>query len=186
MDKLKTWIKISSLVIMSSVVLALHDIKIQTALFFVVLAAILFTKERKRILGRVLTIVPVGITIIILQLIFNPAPSVVTRITFSLQVFLRLLNISLLVFHFVSTTSPKDLVSAFSFMSQEMRLMMTMTFYFIPLIFEESGKIMAVQKSRGLKSFRFNMFPLVVPLLHRVFARAQALSLSIVSRGYDH
>jgi len=62
---------------------------------------------------------------------------------------------------------------------------LTMTFYFIPIIFQESEQIILVQKSRGLKTFSWNIAPLIIPLLHRVFLRAELLALTIISRGYN-
>lgn len=186
MAKLPVFIKFLFLFLASSTVLAFPNLVYQAIFLVIISAAVLSTKEKFKIFGRVSSILPIGIAIVTLQFLLNPAIATLDKLLFSGQVIMRLVNISLIVFYFVAAVSPSEIASFFLIFSKDISLLMTMTFYFIPLIYDEAGKITAAQKSRGLKSFKWNIFPLVAPLLHRVFTRAQSLSLSIVSRGYRH
>ncbi len=186
MKELPALLKIVILIGSSTLVLASFNTTLLSVTLFLLLVAMFFTKSRKKIYPRLKALFPAGILIFILQLAFSPGVPLNDKLLFSYTVFSKLVVVSMMVLYFVSTTSPARIVSAFFFLSEDMRLMLTMTFYFIPLIFDEASQIMVVQKSRGLKSFSWNIMPLIVPLLHRVFTRAQSLSLAIVSRGYRH
>jgi energy-coupling factor transporter transmembrane protein EcfT len=101
---------------------------------------------------------------------------------------MRIILISLSVLLFLSKTSLYELTRAFDFLPKRWLLLLIMTCYFIPAILSESEKISIIQKSRGLKmsslSFFSNLAALIIPLLHRIFKRAETLSLAMVSRGY--
>ncbi len=186
MKEFPTLLKIILLVGLSSFFLTSFNLILLLSALILLLIAISSTRSRKKIYPRLKALIPAGILIFVLQIAFSPGVPLNDKLLFSLTVFSKLTVVSLLVLYFVSTTSPANIVSSFFFLNEDMRLMLTMTFYFIPLILDEASQIMAVQKSRGLKSFSWNLMPLIVPLLHRVFTRAQALSLTIISRGYRH
>jgi len=64
-----------------------------------------------------------------------------------------------------------------------------MTCYFIPGVLIEGDKIKAVQKSRGMNINNIqiinNLASIIIPLLHRIFQRAETLALNILARGYE-
>jgi energy-coupling factor transporter transmembrane protein EcfT len=186
MKEFPALVKIILLIGLSSLILTSFNMELMIVVLAVLIVAISFTKSRKKIFPRLKALFPAGLLIFLLQLSFSPGVPLNDKLLFSFTVFSKLVVVSLMVLYFVSTTSPVRIVSAFFFLSENMRLMLTMTFYFIPIILDEAGRITVIQKSRGLKSFSWNIMPLVVPLLHRVFARAQALSLTLVSRGFEH
>jgi energy-coupling factor transporter transmembrane protein EcfT len=119
-------------------------------------------------------------------LLFNQSVPVFQRFLSGASSFLKITVISLLIFFWITVTSTAEIISSLFFLPNNLKLLLTMTFYFIPSIIIETEQISAVQKSRGLKTFIFNPFPLIVPLLHRVMARAEGLSLTIASRGYEN
>lgn len=176
--------KIALLVFVSAVTLNLRSPFHLSLVLSISGVAIFFVKKKHKFFARAKSLVPAGIIIFVLQAIIGQG-DMIAKLSFSYVVFSKLIIISLLVLFFTTYTSPGRIVSAFFFLGENIRIMLTMTFYFIPLIYEEARYIAAVQKSRGLGSSRLNIAPLVVPLLHRIFLRAQALSLTIVSRGYE-
>ncbi len=74
--------------------------------------------------------------------------------------------------------------------AHELAMIMTIALRFIPVIFEESNKIVKAQVSRGvdfqggwIKSFR-NLVSIIVPLFTRAFRRADELALAMEARCY--
>lgn len=143
------------------------------------------TSSKNQLIKRLIPLMSIGFFIIIFQLLFNLSVPVYERFLNGTFTFLKITIISLLIFFWITITSPLEIISSLYFLPNNLKLLLTMTFYFIPSIIVETQQISAVQKSRGLKTFVFNPFPLIVPLLHRVMKRAEALSLTIASRGYD-
>ena len=183
MNKEITLIKIIFLIVLSFIILNLKNPYILTLIFFVLFFIFQFLKEKNKLNHRLIALMPIIIITFLLQLVFNKQLSLMSKIVFSYLVFSKVAVISTLVLLFVTTTSPSDIILTFWFFPDYLKLILTMTFYFIPVIFDEAKHIAIVQKSRGLKTFFLNPFPLIVPLLHRVMKRAEALSLTIASRG---
>lgn len=100
------------------------------------------------------------------------------------------------------TTSPLDMVEALEWYMKplkylkvpvdEIALLIMLAIRFIPLLFEETDRILKAQKARGvdietggvLKKVR-SMVPILVPLLHSVFRRADDLAIALTLRGYE-
>ncbi|HWY78872.1 MAG TPA: energy-coupling factor transporter transmembrane component T [Candidatus Sulfotelmatobacter sp.] len=138
---------------------------------------------------RLKTILPVAIMIILFQIIFNTSVPISTRILLGYLAAIRLTTISLSVLLFLTSTSITELVQIFNFLPKKILLLIIMTCYFIPGILYEGEKIKAVQKSRGMHihhlSIVTNLASLLVPLIHRIFQRAEILSMTILARGYE-
>jgi energy-coupling factor transport system permease protein len=71
-------------------------------------------------------------------------------------------------------------------------LVVMLAIRFIPLLFEETDRIIKAQKARGvdLESSGFvrkvkSLVPVLVPLLHSVFRRADDLAVALTLRGYS-
>jgi len=138
---------------------------------------------------RLKTIIPVAIMIILFQLLFNSSVGIDMRFSLGYLAAIRIIIISLSVLLFLTITSMSEIVRLFSFLPKNAVLLIMMTCYFIPGILNESEKIKAVQKSRGMTTNNFHIITslasLLVPLLHRVFQRAETLSLTLLARGYE-
>jgi len=100
------------------------------------------------------------------------------------------------------TTSPLDTVWALEWYlkplkymnvpTDEVALVVMLAIRFIPLLFEETDRIIKAQKARGvdLESAGFvhkvkSLVPVLVPLLHSVFRRADDLAVALTLRGYS-
>ncbi len=99
------------------------------------------------------------------------------------------------------TTSPLEMVWAMEWYMQplkylkvpidEIALLIMLAIRFIPLLFEETDRILKAQKARGvdietgglLRKVR-SLVPILVPLLHSVFRRADDLAIALTLRGY--
>jgi len=100
------------------------------------------------------------------------------------------------------TTSPLDMVWAMEWYMKplkylkvpvdEIALLIMLAIRFIPLLFEEADRIIKAQKARGVdietggvfKKMR-SLVPVLVPLLHSVFRRADDLAVALTLRGYS-
>ncbi|MEA2101582.1 MAG: energy-coupling factor transporter transmembrane protein EcfT [Thermodesulfobacteriota bacterium] len=99
------------------------------------------------------------------------------------------------------TTSPLDMVWAMEWYMKplgfvgvrvdEIALLIMLAIRFIPLLFEETDRIIKAQKARGVDlesggiiSRVKALVPILVPLLHGVFRRADDLAVALTLRGY--
>jgi energy-coupling factor transport system permease protein len=100
------------------------------------------------------------------------------------------------------TTSPLDMVWAMEWYMKplkylkvpvdEIALLIMLAIRFIPLLFEETDRIIKAQKARGVDMETGGIFrkirslvPIIVPLLHSVFRRADDLAIALTLRGYS-
>ena len=100
------------------------------------------------------------------------------------------------------TTSPLDMVWAMEWYMRplkylkvpvdEIALLIMLAIRFIPILFEETDRILKAQKARGVDIesgwiFRKvrSLVPILVPLLHGVFRRADDLAVALTLRGYS-
>jgi len=185
MKKFFACLKTIFLIVFTITTLNIKNYSFLTGLLFILFIFLWLTPARKLIFSRLKILLPIAIMIFVLQIIFNQSQSLIWRIEFAYFVFIRIAIVSLAVLFFMTAVSTSEIILAFWFLPQNIKLVLTMTFYFIPAIFKEAEQIILVQKSRGLKTFNWNIAPLIIPLLHRIFLRAETLSLAIISRGYE-
>jgi energy-coupling factor transport system permease protein len=99
------------------------------------------------------------------------------------------------------STSPLDTVWALEWYlkplkymnvpTDEIALVVMLAIRFIPLLFDETDRIIKAQKARGIDlespglvhKVR-SLVPVIVPLLHSVFRRADDLAVALTLRGY--
>jgi len=74
---------------------------------------------------------------------------------------------------------------------EDFSMMIMLTIRFIPILLGETNRIMKAQSARGVdfESGNFfrrakNMVPLLTPLFHSVFKRADDLAIALMARGY--
>lgn len=186
MKKVLILIKNILIILFSFFILYLKNLIILLVLFFLLLFSNSIIISKKQLIKRLIPLVTIGCFIIIFQMLFNWSIPFSQRLMAGTISFLKISVISLLIFFWIAITSPAEIISSLFFLPNNLKLLLTMTFYFIPSIILETQQISVVQKSRGLKTFLFNPFPLIIPLLHRVMKRAETLSLTIASRGYEN
>ncbi|PIY71206.1 hypothetical protein COY88_01640 [Candidatus Roizmanbacteria bacterium CG_4_10_14_0_8_um_filter_35_28] len=178
-------LKIIFLLVFTIAILNIKKYLFLTRLLFILFIFLWLTPSKKLVFRRLKILLPIALMIFVLQIFFNQSQSFIWRIEFAYSVFIRIAIVSLIVLFFMTVVSTSEIIIAFWFLPKNIKLLLTMTFYFIPIIFQESEQIILVQKSRGLKTFSWNIAPLIIPLLHRVFLRAELLALTIISRGYN-
>ena len=100
------------------------------------------------------------------------------------------------------TTSPLELadgldamlrpLSRFKFPVNEVSMMIAMALRFIPLLMEETDRIIRAQVSRGARIGQGNIFqrvksfmPILIPLIVIIFRRADEIAVAMEARGYD-
>ncbi len=100
------------------------------------------------------------------------------------------------------TTSPLELADGLDaifrplervkFPANEVSMMIAMALRFIPLLMEETDKIMRAQLSRGARLEQGNIFqrvkafmPVLIPLIVIIFRRADDIAVAMEARGYD-
>lgn len=114
----------------------------------------------------------------------------------------RILSLILISSTLTFTTSPNDLTDAlerlmkpltiFKVKVHEIAMMMTIALRFVPLLLEETDKIMAAQKARGADMESGNLaqrikalIPVLVPLFVSAFRRAYELAVAMECRCYQ-
>ena len=159
-------------------------------------------------------LMPLGWIIIftfLLHLLFTPGAPIATlgplRITdagLSLGSFiaLRLIFLILITSLLTLTTSPEKLSRGLEFLlaplnlvgisSQKIAMMMSLSLRLVPLLLEETDRLIKAQKSRGSDFSHKNpvkriraIIPILVPLLVNLFRRADEFALAMESRAYD-
>ena len=100
------------------------------------------------------------------------------------------------------TTSPLELsdgldavfrpLERLRFPANEVSMMIAMALRFIPLLMEETDRIMRAQISRGARLGQGNIFqrvksfmPILIPLIVIIFRRADEIAVAMEARGYD-
>ncbi|MBQ7068621.1 MAG: energy-coupling factor transporter transmembrane protein EcfT [Synergistaceae bacterium] len=100
------------------------------------------------------------------------------------------------------TTAPLELadgldsllrpLSKIGFPSHECSMMIGMALRFIPLLMQETDKIIRAQLSRGARLDQGNLFqrtkaflPVLIPLFVIIFRRAEEIAIAMEARGYD-
>jgi energy-coupling factor transport system permease protein len=95
----------------------------------------------------------------------------------------------MLVFAVVSTTSTKQLLESFDFLPKELGIMLMIAFRLLPLVKDETTKIINAQKARGLNFRTINIiksyFPILVPLFGKMLEGSNRLALAMESRGFE-
>lgn len=142
----------------------------------------------KETIQRIRLFCLIGISILLFQMLFNTYIPMDQRIRISFRTFLQLASISQVVFVLMKYMSPAEMISALHFLPQSFRLLLSMTFYFIPLFVNELSIIQLIQKSRGLgNTLRSRIsapFAVLVPILHRMLERSDTISYTMLSRGF--
>ncbi|MBU2052215.1 hypothetical protein KKH13_03375 [Patescibacteria group bacterium] len=161
------YLKLLGLILFSSWMIFVKDTRLLILILSLNLLIIYFSRRRTELFSRLRFLAIVVGLIFLLQLI--------TRQPISFVPGLKVGALSLLVLTYTSLSSVKEISQMFSFLGPRNQLLITLTLNLIPLILKEAQNIILVQSSRGRRSF--NPFPVIVPLLHRTFQRAQQLTL---------
>lgn len=187
MKKVITLIKIICLLYLNFLVFYLDNLLFLIILLLIAIFIGLYLN--KQVISRIKNILPAVFFIILFQLIFNTSIPIDQRIIMGVSAGARLVIISISVLLFLAVTSLSEIARFFSFLPRNILLILMMTLYFIPGLFKEAERIKAVQRSRGLQANNWNFIngtaALVVPLLHRVFQRAEILAYTLSARGYE-
>lgn len=114
----------------------------------------------------------------------------------------RLMVLMLFAVMLPLTTAPLELADGldallrplerFKVPSHEIAMMIGMALRFIPLLMQETDKIIRAQLSRGARLDQGNIFrrvmafmPVLIPLFIIIFRRADEIALAMEARGYD-
>lgn len=176
------WLFISTLIIF------VKDIYLSSLFLIIILVLSAFTKTKRKLRERIYPLVSISLMVVFFQLIFNFSLDLSQRLIAGITAGEKIISLSLIVFIFTSLTSLSKIVEIFSFLPSSIQLMLTITFSLIPVILDESKKIMMVQLSKGHKMGKLNIFrnlpPIIVPLIHRSLKRAEQIGLVLEARGY--
>ena len=183
-------LKLLFLIIFSTCTLFITDLLFMLAVFLTVILGILLLKIHSKLFEWIKPILIICVFVVLIQTFTH------TPITFSMEGLLfgitfsiRLLTLLLAVFAFVSTTPPKELLDAFSFLPKDIALMLMLTFRLLPIVKKEIVSIINAQKSRGLNFKTPNIFktyfPILVPLFAKTLEGSNHLALAMESRGFE-
>jgi energy-coupling factor transport system permease protein len=87
---------------------------------------------------------------------------------------------------FIYTTKQQEIARSLAYFKvpAAVALMLIMAFRFIPVLQQEVHRVRAAQMARGYER-SWLVVPILVPVLHRIFARARWLGMSMDARGFD-
>jgi energy-coupling factor transport system permease protein len=147
---------------------------------------------------------------VVFQLFFTPGTVIfkfyfvkVTQegMTLAFYIALRLILLTIFTFILTSTTSTVQIAEGFqkvisplkffNFPADDIALMLSISLQFVPILFDETDRIMKAQISRGAEFNRGSLFqraksfiPLLLPLLLSAFNRADQLANAMEARGF--
>lgn len=181
-------LKLLILLFLSSAAVFTSSWTVLLLIFIYLIVSIIFSPPKRNLKNRIKPLFVIFIFILLFQVLFNTGITVPERVYLGLFIGSKIFLLSFLVFSYLNSTSPSEIIGTLSFLPKQLLLMVTITFSLIPVIFEEYRKIFIIQSSRGHKFTRLNIFgnyiPLIIPLIHRSLLRAEQISLVIISRGY--
>lgn len=181
MGNATTLIKLLAIITTTTILLLTHNLWLILLVFCSSIFATFILPNHKLLLRRLLPLLGIAAFTIILQIIFNSDKNYTHRLLYGFLVGLKLISISLLIFIFASITSISRLISLFNFLPGNFKITLTITFGILPIMLKEAENIRKIQISRGLKvrfwNIHKNIFPLIIPLLHRSFQRAERIAI---------
>lgn len=160
-------IKLIVLILASSWLIFIKDIRLLTVIFAVNFVVIYFSRKRQELVSRLRFLAILVGLVFLLQIIARQPVSLVPG--------LKIGALSLLVLTYTSLSSVKEISQTLKFLGPKTQLLFTLTLNLIPIILKEAQNITLIQSSRGQRFI--NPLPVIVPLLHRTFQRAQQLAL---------
>ena len=89
---------------------------------------------------------------------------------------------------FVSTTLPSGMADAMRWfrMPKALAFTFSLAIQFVPVLYREVQDVRMAQMTRGARlSGPMSVFPLIIPVFHKVMNRAWELSVSLESRGFS-
>jgi len=102
---------------------------------------------------------------------------------------LRILSLSSLVFLLINTTELSLIMKALNFLPKQISYILSLSFGMIPQLSKEIKQITIAQQARGHK-INWNIFksylPILLPLFTKSFIRAEQVSISMQTRGFDY
>lgn len=183
-------IKLLSLIIISTSTIFIKNWQATTILFILAICLSYLLQKKREIAQRIRPLIFIGIMIILFQLLFNTSLPLTERLSAGLFHAGKVITLSLFVFIYTTTTSPTEMVSAFSFLPKQLQLIFTITLSLISIVMDEYHKIYLIQSSRGHNFKTLNIVksltPIIIPLLHRSLKRAEQIAIVMQSKGYSY
>ncbi len=182
-----------SIIIMASVIVAQYVILTSRDMWVVLCIAViaygigLRYRSMRTILRRTRFFVILGLGICVFHIIDGTTRGLGDKIAVASLTALKLATISQVVDDVTVMISPSHVASLLEWLPSTARLLITMTFSFIPQLAREYTSIRIAQSSRGAHTGGLlhvrTIRAIMIPLLHRLFLRSGALALSLVARG---
>ena len=188
-EKPTDFLRIASIVLISVIISVNQNIGFILAIIVILTSVLISVEGIRTFSSRLKPLLFISILLISFNLIFNRGLNLDNRFLAGVKTSAKIACLSLLVFFYSKTTSPAKIINGLFFLPSRARLALTMTFALIPILIEEYRIISLVQVSRGFRKKRlnpvYNILPQVIPLLHRSFKRAEQLSITLYTRGYE-
>jgi len=190
MNKLFPALKLIGLISLTTLMLWLKSWLLISLFLALITAAIFFLKTTKHLGSRIYTLLFISLCIVLFQVLFNFHVNLATRFTLGIINAEKIMALSLLALVYSATTSFSELIKLFAFLPKNISLMFTLAFSFLTIMTEEIKKIALVQSARGLNTKSLNpkksILPLIIPLLHRSFMRAERIAVVLQAKGYNN
>lgn len=187
LQKIFTVLKLILLISTSTLVLRIQNWEL-TLVACIAIISFAFVLQAKRFPHeRILPLIFIALLIIIFQVLFNTTEPYIVRIALGAIAAAKITSVSLLVFLFTASTSINSIMFLCNIFPRNLRLILTITFGIIPAVMEETRNIKLIQSARGLHTKSFNPYksflPIIIPVLHRSFQRAERIAILLETRG---
>ncbi len=190
MNKLFPALKLIGLICLTTAMLWLKSWFLISIFLALTITTIFFLKTNKHLGQRIYALIFISICIVLFQLLFNFQVDLTMRLILGIVNAEKIMALSLLVLIYSATTSFSELSALFAFLPSNISLMLTLAFSLLVVMTDEIKKIALVQSARGLNTKSLNpkksIVPLIIPLLHRSFMRAEKIAVVLQAKGYDY
>jgi len=183
-------IKLFLLIAVSTLNLFINDLFWIILLFLSVVSMILILRIQSKLFKWIKPILIVCLLIVLIDAFtYSQLKFTIEGLIFGFKISIRLLTLIVIVFAFISTTPPKQLIGSFSFLPRDIALMLTIAFGLLPMVEDGIVKIINAQKARGLNFKSLNpfrtYFPILIPLFGKTLEGSYRLALAMEARGFE-
>ncbi len=183
-------IKLALIISFTTVMLLIHEPAVLSLIAVSLLLFSVKTGPIKKIFEWIKPMTAVFLLIVLLQsFTYSGFGFSIAGFFWGIAISLRIVSIILIIFIFVYTTKPRDIVLAFGFLPKPLPFAMTLSIGLVPCVKREYINIINAQKTRGLSFKSPNILhtylPVLIPLFAKTLDRSQRIAIAMETRGIE-
>ena len=180
-----------SIALFNAYVFVYSNISALVLLFIFLFIASYYWLKKKDFTRRINFFIDLFIALFVFQVLVNLRTLGFGQILAStIKTTLQLFVVTQSIYIVIQKISLTKMLNAFSVLPVKIRLILVLTFSFIPFVIKEYDHISLIQKTRGVGSNWygkiFGSIFIFVSLIHQVIRRSQSVALAIALKGYEN